>query len=81
VSRVFETYEEAADNHDPDTEMVCGVRLDDESVRYFVMPREADDEVGYERAFEIRHGRPMSSYERWLREIVLDRHAKEPAGA
>lgn len=71
MSRVFETYEEAADGHDPETEMVCGVRMEDESVRYFVLPREVDDEFGYERAFQIRHGRSMTGYEKWLRSTVI----------
>jgi hypothetical protein len=73
VKRVFETYEEADADCDHDTEMVCGVMVDDETARYFVLPRGVDDEVGYERAFEIRHGRSMTGYEKWLRDWVTTR--------
>lgn len=75
--RVFETYDEANDNRDEEHEMVCGVRMPDDSARYFVLPRDISDDAAAERAFEIRNGRPVSSYERWLKQIVLDRKAGE----
>lgn len=74
MSRVFETYEEAQESiEDPDGFMVCGVRMEDESAKYFVLPRDVDDEEGYQVAFRVRHGREMSSYERWLRDLAMDR--------
>lgn len=78
---MFETYEEADENRDEAHEMVCGVRMEDESARYFILPRDVSDEAAAERAFEIRNGRPVSSYERWLKQIVLDRQAKETVDA
>jgi hypothetical protein len=80
-SRVFETYEEADQNRDPDHEMVCGVRMEDDSARYFVLPRDVSDQAAADRAFEIRNGRPVSSYERWLQDIVLSRRVKETVDA
>ena len=79
--RVFETFEEANAALDADHEMVCGVRMEDDSARYFVMPRDVPDEVAADRAFEIRHGRPVSSYERWLKQIVEDRKSAEAVPA
>jgi hypothetical protein len=70
VSRVFETWEEADQSRDPDTEMVCGVVMEDKSPRYFVVSRDTEDDVIAERAFEIRNGRPVSSYERTIRELA-----------
>lgn len=68
---VYETYEEAADAREyPDDEMVCGVRMPDESARYFVMPVDAPDQVIHDRAFQIRNGRPVSDYERLLKDLA-----------
>jgi hypothetical protein len=67
---VFETYEDAVLARELDTDMVCGVRMEDESARYFLMPCDAPDDVVADRAFEIRNGRPVSNYERVIRELA-----------
>ena len=75
MALTYETYE-AADlaRESDETHMVCGVRLEDGSDRYFVLPRDIPDEKAYEIAFEIRNGRPITDYEHWLRSMVHDRH-------
>lgn len=71
MKRVFETYEEAVlSREDPERTIVCGVRMEDESARYFVMPIDAQDDEIADRAFEIRNGRPVSNYERTIRELA-----------
>lgn len=71
MSRAFETYDEAAAaRENPDAEMVCGVRMQDESARYFIMPSDAPDQVIHDRAFEIRNGRPVSEYERMIKSLA-----------
>lgn len=71
MSRTFETYDEAfAAIEDPEADMVCGVRMEDESARYFVMPRNAPDDLIADRSFEIRNGRPVSNYERMIKSLA-----------
>lgn len=71
MTRTFETWEAAAESRvDEDTEMVCGVRMEDESARYFVVPRDTPDQEIADMAFEIRNGRPVTPYERTIRELA-----------
>jgi hypothetical protein len=72
---VYETYEAAAEAK-ADDEMICGTRLLDETPRYFIMPADAPDDDVEERSFTIRHGRPKSSYERFIASFV---HRPVPA--
>lgn len=75
MALTYDTYEEAdAARESEDTHMVCGVRIEEGVDRYFVLPRSIPDETAYEIAFEIKNGRPITKYERWLRSMVLDRH-------
>jgi hypothetical protein len=73
----FETFEEADDVRDPDHEVVCGVRMDDGSARYFVLDADCPDDVGHDVAFAIRHGRQPTSYEAWLKRVAEDMRARE----
>jgi len=71
VKRTFDSWEEADQSREnPDAEMVCGVRMEDETARYFVVPRETSDDEIAEMAFEIRNGRPVSNYERTIRDLA-----------
>jgi hypothetical protein len=66
----FTTYDEADEARDPEIEMVCGVRMKDGTDRYFLMGRQAPDELVHDTAFEIREGREISPYERSLHEVA-----------
>lgn len=73
----FPSYDEAFEHvTDADAQMVCGVRVSDTEDRYFVLDRETPDDVAYAIAFEIKHGRPLSTYEKALAD-----HVKEKADA
>lgn len=62
---------------------VCGVYLDENTPRCFVM--ELDPDTGEpvsdpgDVAFEIKHGRPMDDYERWA--LSMARAMRSPDGA
>lgn len=47
-------------------DMVCGTLLKSGEPAYFLMPRGTDQEVVRDAAFQIRNGRVLSSYERFL---------------
>jgi hypothetical protein len=75
---VFEDFDSAAAaKHDG--QMICGVRLEDQSDRYFLMPVTASNEDVSRRSFEIYHGKPMSRYQEFVMELALRRLAKRPA--
>jgi hypothetical protein len=65
VEMAFTTYDEAVAAATPD-EMVCGTLLKDGEPSYFLMPRGIDDEAVRDRAFQIREGRSMGEYEKFL---------------
>jgi hypothetical protein len=44
---------------------LCGTLLASGEPRYFILPAETTTAEVRETAFQIREGRPMSSYERW----------------
>ena len=70
----YATYDEAADTvEDSETHMVCGVRVSDTEDRYFVLDRATPDDEAYSIAFELKHGRPLSTYEKALADHVADR--------
>lgn len=69
---VFNTFDDAAGAR-TDDESVCGVRLEDGSDRYFLMPADTPDGTIHDRAFEIRHGKPMTSYQRTIMDLAQDR--------
>lgn len=70
----YPTYDDAAALcADPETHMVCGVRVSDTEDRYFVLPRDIPDDEAYALAFEIKHGRPLSTYEKALADHVASR--------
>ena len=56
-------------------EVVCGTLLSSGEPRYFVVSVDASDETIRDRSFEIREGRPPSTYERWLLKVAADRAA------
>ena len=70
----YDTYEAADEaRENEETHMVCGVRMEDGSDRYFILLRDIADDDAYEIAFEVRSGRQISQYERWLRSVVMER--------
>lgn len=42
---------------------------------FFLAPTDAEDDYMRNIAFEIKHGRPLSSYENWLLERAADKVA------
>lgn len=79
MTLAFNTWDEAAAVHDETIEMVCGVRMEDGTDRYFVMGREAPDELIHDTAFEIRNGRGVSPYEQSLHEVAAQLRESEEA--
>jgi hypothetical protein len=55
---------------------VCGTYKPDGTPAYFVMPVGVDEHTMRVSAFEVRNGRPMTSYETALLDVVLDRAAE-----
>jgi len=53
-----------------DNEVVCGTVTEKGQPVYFTMPADADDHQVRSRAFELRHGRPMSSVEETMLDIA-----------
>lgn len=56
-----------------DTDMVCAAVLPDGTPKYFVVPKDSPDDDIRDRSFEIREGRPPSTYERWLLQQAIER--------
>lgn len=71
---VFDSFDEATAAAAAN-EVVCGTLLSSGEPRYFLVAADASDEMIRDRSFEIREGRPPSSYERWLLKVAMDRAA------
>ena len=69
----FDSFDDAQAAAGPD-DMVCGALLKSGEPAYFLMPRGTDQELVRDAAFQLRHGRPMNTYERWLLSQVEARH-------
>ena len=69
--RTFTDWDEAkaAQEASGDPTQVCGTYVDDHPV-YFLMAAEASDDDIEAEAFEAKHGRRPTAYERWLLEQV-----------
>jgi hypothetical protein len=63
---IFEDWDEAvAANEELEGFTVCGTLLESGEPRYFLMRADTPDAEIRAKAFEIREGRAMSSYEQW----------------
>jgi hypothetical protein len=64
----METFEDfdAAVTAKGEGEQVCGTLLKSGEPRYFLMPADAADEEVRDRAFQVREGREISTYEQFL---------------
>lgn len=72
---VYDTYDEAlAAKTDGDS--LCGAYKGDTPV-YFLVPSTASEDAAMKVAFEVRHGRPMSTYEEFLLSAARELHDKE----
>lgn len=58
--------------------MVCGTLMKDGEPRYFVLPSDVPDHLIRDTAFQIREGRPVSSWERWILELAEQEAAAQP---
>lgn len=56
-----------------DADMVCAAVLPDGTPKYFVVPKDMPDDQIRDRSFQIREGRPPSTYEQWLLAQALER--------
>jgi hypothetical protein len=75
---IFEDWDEAvAANGELEGFTVCGTLLESGEPRYFLMPVTAPDAEIRARAFEIREGRAMSSYEQWALQAAERWHDAE----
>lgn len=48
-------------------QMVCATIGKGGKPIYFTLPRDADDKIGEAKAFELRHGRPVTQAENMLK--------------
>jgi hypothetical protein len=73
----YDDFEQAAAAK-TDEQTLCGTYKGDQPV-YFLAHAEATADEVEGLAFEVRHGRPMSGYEKFLLSAAREIHAKEPA--
>lgn len=59
-------------------QQVCGAYVD-KSPRYFLMPATASDDEIRDAAFELKNGRPVSTYEQFLLETAKKLREDQPA--
>lgn len=71
---VFETFDDATAAA-ATGQVVCGTLLLSGEPRYFLVDADAPTEVIRDRSFEIREGRPPSTYERWLLRVAMEKAA------
>jgi len=74
MATTFPTYEAAAEAC-PDTDdfMICGVRVSETEDVYLFLERDIPDAIAETLFYEIKHGRPPSTYEKWLWDMARER--------
>lgn len=80
----YESFDEAKasltlDDDGQPRDKVCGTLYDSGQPVYFTMPVGASEPAVRDVAFQIRHGRPVSGYERWLIQAAEEQAAGVPA--
>lgn len=78
--QIYDTFDLAAAEISKQAELsvVCGALKKDGSPAYFVAPADVTDEQVRAKAFEIREGRPMEPYEKFLLDQAeAERRARE----
>lgn len=61
-----------------DGQSLCGTYVGEKPV-YFLAPAGASEDDVQDLAFEVRNGRPMSGYEKFLLSAARELHSKVPA--